>query len=56
MTKKSKTPQVPANVPLPMDNDYVEVPCIDGTENHEWVISDENDSVSYCSRCGVPEY
>lgn len=33
----------------------VEVPCIDGAD-HDWVVSDENDNIVYCSRCGCPEY
>ena len=32
------------------------VPCVDGTESHEWVVSDENENVCYCSRCGCMEY
>jgi hypothetical protein len=33
-----------------------EVPCVDGTERHVWVVSDENENVCYCERCGCPEY
>jgi hypothetical protein len=32
------------------------VPCVDGTENHKFVISDENENVCYCERCGCVEY
>jgi hypothetical protein len=38
------------------DEPPVEVPCIDGRDSHEWVVSDENENVCYCSRCGVPEF
>jgi hypothetical protein len=37
-------------------DDEVAVPCVDGTENHEWVISDEDENICYCSRCGCLEY
>lgn len=33
-----------------------EVPCVDGTEQHEWVTSDEDENYCYCSRCGSGEY
>lgn len=32
------------------------VPCIDKTENHKWVVSDENENICYCERCGCMEY
>ena len=32
-----------------------DVPCLDG-EGHSWVTSDENENVSYCQKCGHPEY
>jgi hypothetical protein len=32
------------------------VPCVDGTENHKFVVSDENENVCYCERCGCIEY
>jgi hypothetical protein len=32
------------------------VPCIDGTEKHEWVVSGEDENICYCSRCGSMEY
>lgn len=32
-----------------------EAPCID-IKHHKWVISDENDNVCYCEKCGCPEY
>ena len=38
------------------DEIEVEVPCIDGTENHQWVISDDDENVCYCCRCGCCEY
>lgn len=37
------------------DDDPAEVPCID-RQGHRWTVSDENENVCYCSRCGVPEY
>jgi hypothetical protein len=41
----------------PGDEFYcTEVACVDGTENHEWVVSDEDENVCYCSRCGTCEY
>ena len=36
--------------------DEIAVPCIDGTENHRWAMSDDNENVCYCSRCGCCEY
>lgn len=32
-----------------------EVPCIDN-KHHKWVVSDENENICYCERCGTPEY
>jgi hypothetical protein len=32
------------------------VPCMDGTENHKFVVSDENENICYCERCGCIEY
>jgi hypothetical protein len=32
------------------------VPCVDGTENHKFVVSEENENVCYCERCGCIEY
>jgi len=41
----------------PEDDPYPpEVPCIDGTGDHEWVVSDEDENYCYCSRCGCGEY
>lgn len=34
---------------------YDNVPCVD-SKGHHWVVSDENENVSYCSTCGCPEY
>lgn len=36
--------------------DEVCVPCIDGTEAHEWIVSDEDENICYCTRCGCMEY
>ena len=38
------------------EGNEVLVPCVDKTENHEWVVSDENENICYCSRCGCCEY
>ena len=35
--------------------DPEEVPCIDKA-GHEWVVSDENENVCYCEKCGCMEY
>lgn len=40
----------------PDESDEVIVPCIDGTENHKWVVSDENEDICYCEHCGCMEY
>jgi fructose-1,6-bisphosphatase len=32
------------------------IPCMDGTENHKFVVSEENENVCYCERCGCIEY
>ena len=32
-----------------------EIPCLDQS-GHRWAISDENENVAYCSRCGCGEY
>lgn len=32
-----------------------EVPCID-VKHHAWVVSDENENVCYCEKCGCAEY
>ena len=32
-----------------------EEPCID-PGHHRWVISDENEEIAYCSKCGCGEY
>lgn len=34
----------------------IAVPCSDGTENHLWVVSDEDENDCYCERCGSREY
>ena len=36
--------------------DEPDVACIDGTERHDWIVSDEDENVVYCSRCGCSEY
>lgn len=40
----------------PERDDHIEVPCIDGKESHVWVVSDENENICYCERCGCHEY
>ena len=37
-------------------DDEVQVPCVDNTENHIWVVSDEDENICYCERCGTLEY
>jgi hypothetical protein len=32
-----------------------EVPCID-THGHSWTVSDEDDNICYCNKCGCSEY
>ena len=32
-----------------------EIPCV-SMDHHRWVVSDEDDNVVYCKRCGCAEY
>lgn len=32
-----------------------EIPCID-SRGHSWVVSDENENICYCDKCGCMEY
>lgn len=32
-----------------------DVPCLDPS-GHEWTVSDEDENVCYCSKCGCGEY
>jgi hypothetical protein len=32
-----------------------DIPCID-KQGHDWVVSDENENVCYCAKCGCMEY
>jgi len=38
------------------EDEDVAVPCVDGTENHNWVRNDEDEDDCYCDRCGAREY
>jgi hypothetical protein len=40
----------------PDRDDHVEVPCVDGTDSHKWVTSDEDENICYCEICGCREY
>jgi hypothetical protein len=46
---------IAAKADVEVDAEIV-VPCMDGTENHKFVVSDENENVCYCERCGCIEY
>jgi hypothetical protein len=46
---------IAAKADVEVDAEIV-VPCMDGTENHKFVVSDENENVCYCERCGCMEY
>lgn len=32
-----------------------DIPCVDQA-GHKWVVSDEDDNVCYCEKCGCSEY
>jgi hypothetical protein len=46
---------IAAKADVEVDAEIV-VPCMDGTENHKFVVSDENENICYCERCGCIEY
>jgi hypothetical protein len=37
------------------DDDPAEIEC-DDPRGHKWVVSDENENICYCERCGCGEY
>lgn len=44
-------------IPADAEDDGAEdVPCVAPGELHVWVVSDENENVAYCEKCGKPEY